>query len=459
MNIIHKIYRNLEYCILSTALLVIISSCSQSPDQSPSTQFEKPNIIILLADDMGYGDLSVQGHPTIRTPNIDQLASEGIRFTSFVTANWCVPSRTQLLTGRYMPRVEFGGGTGSDGVGGLPDSEVTLAEGLKEAGYSTGMVGKWHLGYMEDRFLPPNQGFDSWFGLPYSNDYMKPWVQTDEPLGFYRGTEMVEHPINQDSLTVRYTGEAVNFIAEHANAYQPFLFYMAYAMPHLPVRTTEEFRGSSNAGLYGDVIETIDWSVAQILEKLDEQGISDNTIVFFASDNGPWLNLPDRMLQAGNMPWHAGSSGHLRGHKATSYEGGSRVPAMIRWPGQISPGQVTEQLVGMPDIYRTMMEIGGAELPGHTIDGYDLMPFLTGETDISPRNEYGYFRSGVLQAMRIGEWKLRLMEEDPQLFNLQDDPGERFNRAEDHPEIVDDIREKMIQLADEVGSELPTQNP
>jgi len=459
MKITYKIYHNLEHCILLTVLLFFITSCSQKPDSSTSYQPEKPNIIILLADDMGYGDLSVQGHPTIRTPNIDQLASEGIRFTSFQTAVWCVPSRTQLMTGRYMPRVNFGGGTGSDGDGGLPDSEVTLAEGLKDAGYSTGMVGKWHLGYKEDRFLPPNQGFDSWFGLPYSNDMIKPWVQTDELLGFYRGTEMVEHPINQDSLTVRYTDEAVAFIEGHANGEQPFLFYLGYAMPHLPVRTTEEFRGSSRAGLYGDVIETIDWSVEQILTKLDEMEISENTIVFFASDNGPWLNLPERMLQDGNMPWHAGSSGHLRGSKATTYEGGSRVPAMIRWPAQIEPNQVTDQLVGMPDIYRTMMEIGGATLPDHTLDGYDLTSFLTGESKASSRNEYAYFRYGVLEAMRIGEWKLRIQEEEPQLFNMQDDPGERFNRAEDHPEIVENIRQRMIQMAEEVGSELSTQNP
>lgn len=456
MNKNNKINYKPEIYLLTTILLFFISGCTQSPDQySSSTQSQKPNIIILLADDMGYGDLSVQGHPTIRTPNIDRLATEGIRFTSFQTAVWCVPSRTQLMTGRYMPRVEFGGGTGSDGVGGLPDSEVTLAEGLKETGYATGMVGKWHLGYKEDRFLPPNQGFDSWFGLPYSNDYIKPWVQTEEPLGFYRGTEMVEHPINQDSLTVRYTGEALNFIEEHASTDQPFFFYLAYAMPHLPVRTTDEFRGSSRAGLYGDVIETIDWSVSQIVKKLDEQGIAENTIVFFASDNGPWLNLPDRMLQAGNKPWHAGSPGHLRGSKATTYEGGSRVPAIIRWPAQIESNQVTDQLVGMPDIYRTMMEIGGAELPNHPIDGYDLRPFLMGETETSPRNEYAYFRHGVLEAMRIGEWKLRLMEVEPELFNLQDDPGERFNRAEDHPEIVQEIRERMENLAIEVGADLP----
>lgn len=441
-------FKKLSY--LLTAFLIVMAGYSECTAQN-----EKPNIIILLTDDMGYGDLSSYGHPTIQTPNIDTLASQGIRFTSFETAVWCVPSRTQLITGRYMPRVNFGGGTGSDGEGGLPDSELTLAEGLKEAGYATGMAGKWHLGYKQKKFLPPSQGFDSWFGLPYSNDYMKPWVQTEEPLGLYRGTEIMEHPFNQDSLTVRYTKEAVDFIDHQAKSGQPFFFYLAYAMPHLPIHTTDEFRGKSGAGFYGDVIETIDWSVQQILEKLDEQGIADNTIVFFASDNGPWLNLPDRMLQAGNEPWHAGSAGHLRGSKATTYEGGSRVPAMIRWPAAISPNQVTDQLAAMPDIYRTMLVVGGAELPDHTIDGFDLMPFLTDEVQTSPRNEYAYFRNGVLEAMRIDEWKLRLMETEPELFNLQDDPGERFNRADSHPEIVQEIHEKMIQIAAEVEAELP----
>src|SRR5690606_15441342 len=201
----------------------------------------------------------------------------------------------------------------------------------KEAGYATGMAGKWHLGYKQKKFLPPNQGFDSWFGLPYSNDYMKPWVQTEEPSRYYRGTEMVEYPLNQDSLTIRYTEEAVSFINTHAGKSQPFFFYLAYNMPHLPVRTAERFRGKSKAGLYGDVIQTIDWSVEQVLAALDEQGISDNTIVFFASDNGPWINMPERMQQAGNELWHAGSPGPLRGFKGTTYEGGQRVPAMIRW--------------------------------------------------------------------------------------------------------------------------------
>jgi arylsulfatase A-like enzyme len=411
----------------------------------------QPNIIILFTDDMGYGDLGCYGNPVIKTPHIDALAAQGTRFTSFVTGSWCVPSRTQLLTGRYMPRVQYGGGTGSDGEGGLPDSELTLAEGLKGAGYITGMAGKWHLGYKQKKFLPPNQGFDSWFGLPYSNDYIKPWVQTEEPLGYFRGTEMVEHPINQDSLTVRYTEEAVSFIKSNAGKSQPFFFYLAYNMPHLPVRTTQHFRGESGAGLYGDVIQTIDWSVAQVLAALDEQDISDNTIVFFASDNGPWIDMPERMRQAGNELWHAGSPGPLRGAKGTTYEGGARVPAMIRWPGKVLSKQVSDELVASPDIYRTFLSLAGAELPDHPLDGYDIMPFLQGQTAAPPRKEYAYFLRDELQAMRIGPWKLRLASGKPELFNLQEDPGERYNRAVENPGIVKRVNNEMIKFAGEVG--------
>ena len=425
-----------------------LGGCTAEPEP------QQPNVVILFADDMGYGDLSSYGHPAIETPNLDQLAGEGMRFTSFVTGAWCVPSRTQLLTGRYMPRVDFGGATGADGTGGLPDREVTLAEALGEAGYATGMAGKWHLGYKQDRFLPPNQGFDSWFGLPYSNDFRKPWVQTEEPLGLYRGTERVEHPINQDSLTVRYTQEATQFIEGKSGGDQPFFFYLAYNMPHLPIHTTERFRGRSNAGLYGDVIETVDWSVGRVLAALEEQGVADNTIVFFASDNGPWLNLPDRMLQAGNKPWHAGSPGPLRGAKATSYEGGPRVPAMIRWPGQIEAGVDTDELVASPDIYRTLLNAAGADAPDLPLDGHDLMPFLRGETDASPRERYYYFL-GDLEAMREGRWKLRLAGDTTQLFNMQDDPKERFNRADERPDLVREMRAQMQQFADSVEAPLP----
>lgn len=430
---------------LRTILLAFILGAGLANGADPS----RPNVVILFTDDMGYGDLACYGHPNIKTPNIDRLADDGIRLTSFVTGSWCVPSRTQLMTGRYMPRIQFNGNTGSDGVGGLPDSEWTMAEALKDAGYKTHMVGKWHLGYKQKKFLPINQGFDTWFGLPYSNDYMKPWVQTDEPLGLFRGETMVEHPFDQDPLTTRYTKEAVQLI-ERSGSNQPFLIYLAYAMPHLPLAVSDNRRGLSNAGLYGDVIEEVDWSVGQVLKALDEKGIADDTLVFFASDNGPWINMPARMQQAGNELWHAGSAGPLRGSKGETYEGGPRVPAMLRWPGKIASGQVSAGFVGMPDIYRTILSVAGAKLPDHTLDGDDLTPFLTGKSKSAPRQEYFYFKRD-LEALRSGDWKLRTATGELELFDMVTDPFERINRASDKPEKAQALLSRMHEMAKEVG--------
>ncbi len=410
---------------------------------------ERPNIVILLADDMGYGDAGCYGHPLNKTPNIDKLASDGMRLTSFVTGSWCVPSRTQLMTGRYMPRVDFKGGTGSDGRGGLPDSELTLAEGLKQSGYATHMVGKWHLGYKEKRFLPVNQGFDTWFGLPYSNDYIKPWVQTDEPLGLYRGDEQIEKTLDQDALTTRYTEEAVSLIGKMQK--EPFFLYLSYAMPHLPLAVSEKRRGKSAGGLYGDVIEELDWSVGEVMRALEEKGVAENTIVVFLSDNGPWIDMPPRMLHAGIERWHAGSSGLLRGWKRVTYEGGPRVPAIIRWPGRVQAGRVSPGLVGMPDIYRTIFQITGVDLPDLKIDGYDLTGFLEGTDEKSPRKEYFYFLKGEVEAVRSGDWKLRTATGKPELFNLVTDPSERLNRAESMPEKVAELREMMDKMARDTG--------
>jgi arylsulfatase A-like enzyme len=299
--------------------------------------------------------------------------------------------------------------------------------------------------------------------MPYSNDFRKPfvpWMPEDVPLAIYSGTtgegsEIVEHPIDQNTLTTRYTRRAVSRIEQESNANEPFFLYVAYNMPHLPIHTAERFRGQSNAGLYGDVIETIDWSAGQIMAALDDQNITDNTIVFFASDNGPWLNLPDRMLQEGNKPWHAGSPGPLRGAKGTTYEGGTRVPAIIRWPEHIEAGVETEQLAASQDIYRTVLEVAGAELPDHRIEGKNLLPWLTGQTETSPRKQYAYVHSGKLEALRRGPWKLRLAGNKPQLFNLQTDPGSRWNRAADKPELVDELRSRMERRAEQVEAELP----
>jgi arylsulfatase A-like enzyme len=424
---------------------------------------QSPNIVVLFADDLGYGDLSSYGHPVIDTPNLDRLAAQGTRFESFYTGSWCVPSRTQLLTGRYKSRMNFQGGTGADGEGRLPPGERTLAEVLSEAGYSTHMLGKWHLGYAKDAYLPvKNGGFDTWYGLPYSNDYKKPWVQTEEPLAMYKGTETVQHPIDQSKLTTGYARRAVERIKEESQKEgEPFFLYLAYSMPHLPVHTAERFGGQSGGGLYADVAETIDWSVGRIMETLEEQGLADNTIVFFASDNGPWLNLPERMRQAGNKPWHQGTTGPLRGAKHTSWEGGVRVPAIIRWPGHIEAGVETGGMAASQDIYVSMVKAAGGALPeGHEVDGHNLMPWLTGTEEQSPREQYAYELDGELQALRMGPWKLRLAPDEdgsvePQLFNLASDPAERWNRAEAQPERVARMRREMQRLAERIGARLP----
>lgn len=287
----------------------------------PALAQQKPNVVILFADDLGYGDLSSYGHPIIRTPNLDRIADEGIRFTSFYSAPWCVPARSQLLLGRYPPRYDLGK-TSVDGDGGIPASERTLAQALKGVGYRTAMVGKWHLGYQSDEYLPVGRGFDSWLGLPYSNDMIRPWVRTDTPLWLYDGTKKVERmesPEAQDTLTTRYAERAVNFIRESRN--EPFFLYFAFAMPHLPIHTAERFQGRSRAGLFGDVIETVDWAAGEVLRALEETGVADDTLIVFTSDNGPWLNLPPRMVAGGVERWHAGTPGLLRGAKHTVYEG------------------------------------------------------------------------------------------------------------------------------------------
>ena len=333
-----------------------------------------------------------------------------------------------------------------NGRGGLPDSEVTLAQALKGAGYSTAMLGKWHLGYREERFLPVNKGFDSWFGLPYSNDMIPPWVKTEVPLWLYEGTKRVEHPVDQDTLTTRYTERAVKFLERDHD--KPFFLYLAYNMPHMPVRTADRFRGTSRAGLYGDVIQTIDWSVGEVMKTLKRTGYDKNTLVIFTSDNGPWLNPPARMLQEGNLLWHAGSPGPLAGHKGTLLEGGVRVPCILRWPGRIGAGQASAEMAATLDLFATLVQAGGGSLPSHKIDGHDLRPFLFGDTNKSPRKVHYYFGSRMPGAVREGPWKLHA---DRRLFHLDIDPAERFDRAEEKPEIVAKLKAKLDGMKKEIA--------
>ncbi len=405
---------------------------------------------------MGYGDLGAYGHPTIRTPHIDHLAAEGQRWTQFYTADSvCTPSRAGLLTGRLPIRYGMSGNRRvlfPDSSLGLPPEELTLAEALKTRGYATGMIGKWHLGHLP-AFLPTANGFDSYFGLPYSNDMDRvpnlgpagqPGVM--DPRSEYfnvplmRNTDIIERPVQQASLTRRYTEEATAFI--RANRGRPFFLYLAHSMPHVPLFRSAEFAGRSPRGLYGDVIEELDWSVGQIVDTLRAEGLAGNTIVLFTSDNGPWLSYNEQ----------GGSAALLRAGKGTTWEGGMRVPFVAWWPGRIRPAVVTALGTTM-DIYTTAIRIAGGEPPAdRPLDGTDIRSTLFA-TGASPREEVFYWRQRDLYAVRQGEWKAhfisegaygqfggRVVHDTPELYNLDHDPSEEFNVADAHPDVVARLR-------------------
>lgn len=412
------------------AVLHALQSFAAQPNGS-----RPPNFIFLFADDAGYGDLACYGNTEIRTPNLDRMAVEGLKFTSFYScAPVCSPSRAGFLTGRYPIRMGITRVLFPNDKIGIPDSEITIAQALKKLGYATACIGKWHVGHLP-QFLPTRHGFDRFFGIPYSNDMKPRWLMRDETV--------IEETAPNDQLTQLYTAEASKFIEESKD--RPFFLYVPYAMPHVPLGASEKFKGKSKRGLYGDVIEEMDWSVGEILATLKRLGLDDNTLVIFSSDNGPWLS------QGKN----GGSAGILRNGKGTTFEGGMREPCIARWPGKIKPGRVDDRPAMMIDLFPTFVTLAGGKIPtDRIIDGRDLSPVLLGTGARADENLF-YYNDRRLEAVRSGNWKLKLANPPttrqakpagPMLFDLEGDPREKKNLAAEHPEIVARLRQLMVEF-------------
>jgi arylsulfatase A len=386
-----------------------------------------PSIVMIYCDDLGYGDLGCFGNTEIRTPNINRLATQGMKFTEFYSASpVCSPSRAALLTGRIPQRMGINSVFFSRSYTGMPLEEITIANVLKERGYTTGIVGKWHLGHRHE-FLPLQRGFDEYFGIPYSNDM--------NGVVYLEGNEVAEHHVDQHYTTSTYTEKAVDFIHRHADG--PFFLYLAHSMPHVPIYASPDFDGRSGKGLYTDVIEEIDWSVGEVLDALEEHGIRERTLVVFSSDNGPWLV----MMELG------GTAGVLREGKQYTFEGGQRVPTLAMWPGVIPAGSEYHDMGLMMDWFPTFAEIAGAKVPGNRdYDGENLMPVLKGQVTEKAR-EFLYYNGSILRGYRNGDWKLKLpfegyhgspgmkgvLPHDTLLFNLKSDPGEQEDLSAGNP--------------------------
>lgn len=416
---------------------------------------KQPNIIIIFADDLGYGDVEGFG-ASYQTPNILALQKEGMKFTSFYSQPQCSPSRAALMTGCYPQRVGIPWVVGPEGPAwtkdksfiGLNPDEKTLPEMLKDVNYATGIIGKWHLGH-HAQHLPTQHGFDMFFGLPYSND-MLPSNTPDFPdLPLMEGEKIIEKNPDQTQLTKRYTERAISFISQ--NRTKPFFLYLAHSMPHVPIYASEKFKDKSRKGLYVDVIQEMDWSTGEIMRTLKKLRMDENTIVIFTSDNGPWLLY-------GN---HAGSSAGLREGKATTFEGGVRVPFIARWPGHIPKNSACDGIASLIDLLPTLAEITQAKLSSNIIDGKSILPLLLGKSTKGPREVHYYFQINELQAVRKGKWKLHFphgyehvavvgangqrgrsetMQVEISLFDLESDPSEKNNVATKHPDVVEELR-------------------
>lgn len=437
--------------------------------KEPNKLSEKPNIILIFADDMGYGDLGSYGAVGWETPHLDQLAADGMKFTQFYVPHAvCTASRAALLTGTYANRLELYGALDHTANHGLNPEETTIAETLKTSGYETGMVGKWHLGHHSE-FLPTRQGFDSYFGLPYSNDM---WPNHPEnknyypPLPLIEGESTIAYLEDQRELTSWYTYKSLEFIER--NHKKPFFLYLAHSMPHVPLFVSDKFAGRSEQGAYGDVMMEIDWSVGEIRKKLEELGLSENTLIIFTSDNGPWLSYGG----------HAGLQAGLKEGKGTSWEGGIRVPAIFTWPGKIPAGKVQDQAAMTIDILPTLAKLTGSKLPTLKIDGSDIWPLIQGKkSELKPY--FAYYNQNELQAVIYGKWKLvfphtyrtipsgtemrndgipvkysHIKLETPQLFDLSKDRGETTDVSSQNPEILTVLNGFANQARADMGDKL-----
>ncbi|VAX41170.1 Arylsulfatase [hydrothermal vent metagenome] len=475
--------RSLTFPILFFGLFFTLFTQAPLLTAAEKKKVERPNIVVIFTDDQGYQDLGVYGSPDIKTPHIDQMAKEGIRFTDFyVSQAICSASRAALLTGCYSNRVGILGALGPRDTHGINDKEMTIAEVLKQQGYATAMYGKWHLGH-HPQYLPTNHGFDDYFGLPYSHDmwplhpaYLnlpkgdpkRKRAFPDLPLlegTKETGTKVIKKsitPKDQSQLTTWYTEHTVQFIEKHQK--EPFFIYVAHSMPHVPLYVSDKFKGKSKRGLYGDVIMEIDWSVGQILKTLKRLNLDEKTLVIFTSDNGPWLSYGD----------HAGSALPLREGKQTMWDGGCREPFIARWPGKIPAGKVCHEMAATIDILPTVAKLANAPLPKQKIDGKDIWNLLSGKKNAKTPHEVYYFYYGKqLQAVRSGKWKLHFphhynslkgkpgqggkpgpykrLKTDFALYNLENDISEKTNLLAKHPSIVKKLKAYGEQAREDLG--------
>ena len=427
--------------ILYVIFLIIFISCDTEKDNKEIS----PNIVFIFADDLGYGDLSSYGASDINTPNIDFIGKNGIKFTDFYSvSSVCTPSRAGMLTGRYPQRFGLNGVLFPDSHTGLPSSEYTIAELLRDSGYKTGMVGKWHLGHKYE-FLPLQQGFDFFYGIPYSNDMAS--------TVYFAGNDVVDYYPDQSQMTKKLTEEAVKYIDR--NKENNFYLYVAHPMPHVPIYVSEKFRGSSDRGLYGDVIQELDWSVGEIIKRLQELNILDETLVIFSSDNGPWLTMRDM----------GGSAGELRNGKMYTFEGGMRVPTLAMMKGLIPEGIESNEIISQLDWMPTFASLSRSQIPKEVIiDGDDITEILRGNS-FEYERDYLFFDYEKLEAYRRGDWKVKIPYEgwpgswykspidshDTLLFNLRKDPGEKNNIFDSNREMAKSLIDLMNVKYKEMG--------